>query len=179
MAAALGGNAVQFTTDGVTVADIPETGWDIDFNPAVDRLRVVSQTGLNFRMNPNTGAGVDGNTGVSGTNMDGAISGASGQIRGVAYTNNETQNGSGIPVATMLYTFDSFRFYIENPPNAGTQALDIQDRFNVTDVRGFDIAPGLNVDIGVHGKLKCVLRVLMQNSRVRCHPVLARKSTCP
>ena len=55
------------------------TNFGIDFKPALDRLRVVSDNGSTFRINPNTGALVDGNLGgavVTGTNSDGPISGA-------------------------------------------------------------------------------------------------------
>ena len=37
------------------------TVFGIDFNPTVDRVRVVNSAGQNFRMNPNNGAFVDGN----------------------------------------------------------------------------------------------------------------------
>ena len=46
--------------DGVTPVDLPAAGgYGFDFNPTVDRVRVVTNTGLNFRINPNTGAPVD------------------------------------------------------------------------------------------------------------------------
>jgi len=43
------------------VGDLPPGNFGFDFNPAVDRIRVTTDTGLNFRLNPNSGAiaGVD------------------------------------------------------------------------------------------------------------------------
>src|SRR5262245_60309492 len=43
------------------VGDLPSGGFGFDFNPSVDRIRVTTDTGLNFRLNPNTGgvAGID------------------------------------------------------------------------------------------------------------------------
>ena len=43
------------------VGDLPAGDYGFDFNPAVDRIRVTTDTGLNFRLNPNNGsvAGVD------------------------------------------------------------------------------------------------------------------------
>src|SRR4051812_36393256 len=33
--------------------DLPPGNYGFDFNPAVDRIRVTTDTGLNFRLNPN------------------------------------------------------------------------------------------------------------------------------
>jgi hypothetical protein len=51
----------------------------VDFNPTVDRLRIVSDTGQNFRLNPDTGA-------VAGT--DTALNPPGSALVGSAYTNN-------------------------------------------------------------------------------------------
>ena len=70
---------VALTTDGVTAVDLPDpatVGWSFDFNPAADRVRVTTGSGLNFRINPNTGAAVDGDNGggvTTGVNPDGSI----------------------------------------------------------------------------------------------------------
>ena len=45
-----------------TLPDPATVGWGFDFNPAADRIRVVAGS-LNFRVNPNTGAAVDGDNG--------------------------------------------------------------------------------------------------------------------
>jgi hypothetical protein len=41
-----------------------------DFNPAVDRIRIVSNSGQNFRGHPDTGAAVDGNANQDGVQPD-------------------------------------------------------------------------------------------------------------
>jgi hypothetical protein len=82
------GSAQSLTSDGVTIIPVAATRYGIDFNPTVDRLRVVNSNGLNFRMNPNTGAPVDG-SGATGTNPDSAINGATTSVDEVAYTNND------------------------------------------------------------------------------------------
>jgi hypothetical protein len=61
--------------DGVTPVPIIGTRFGFDFNPTVDRIRVVNDAGQNFRMDPNTGAFVDGSLGGLGLNMDGSIGG--------------------------------------------------------------------------------------------------------
>ena len=148
------GSAAGFVGSGGSAVDFPTTGWDIDFNPAVDRLRVVTSSGLSFRMNPNTGGLVDGDLGgaagsVAGVNTDGAINGATTTVQGAAYTNNRPNNG-GI---TTLYTLDATTnaLFIQNPPNAGTQTAGLTVTIlnvavlDFTAVSGFDIAPGVNV----------------------------------
>lgn len=44
-----------------------------DFNPTVDRIRIVTDTGQNMRAHPDTGAAVDGNPNEGGTQMDGSL----------------------------------------------------------------------------------------------------------
>jgi hypothetical protein len=44
-----------------------------DFNPAVDRLRVVSDAGQNLRLHPDTGAVVDADAKQAGVQLDGAL----------------------------------------------------------------------------------------------------------
>jgi hypothetical protein len=133
--------------------DFPNASWGFDFNPTVDRMRVISSaTGLNFRVNPNTGAPVDGDLGgaagsVAGVNPDSSINGAVGVgISGAAYTNNVF----GATVTT-LYTLDSLgdRLFIQNPANAGTQTSPLTltlhgSPFDFDTVAGFDIPSGVN-----------------------------------
>src|SRR5262245_25760771 len=78
--------------------NLPASGYGFDFNPVTGGIRVTTDgletgIGLNFRVNPSTG---------SITALDTAINPAF-DISGVAYTNNETNNGGG----TTLYTLDS------------------------------------------------------------------------
>jgi hypothetical protein len=132
--------------DGVTLVDLPATGWDIDFNPAVDRLRLVAGA-LNMRANPNNGTAVDGNAGTPGVNTDGSFNGASTVASATAYTNNQPNNGS----VTTQYTLDASTnaLYIQNPPNNGTLVSGLPITvagmpLDFTEVSGFDIEPGVN-----------------------------------
>ena len=69
----------------------------VDFNPTVDRIRVVSSTGQNLRLHPETNAVVDGNPNEAGLQLDGALNYVAGdryagrkpEIAGVAYTYNK------------------------------------------------------------------------------------------
>lgn len=49
------------------------THFGVDFNPTVDRIRVVSDTGQNLRLHPDTGAVVDGDPTTSGLQTDGPL----------------------------------------------------------------------------------------------------------
>jgi Domain of unknown function (DUF4394)/FG-GAP-like repeat len=133
--------------------DLPAGRYDMDFNPTVDRIRVTTDTGLNFRINPNNGAPVDGDVGAFGINPDGAINGLpidSTGVSGVAYTNSFGQPLTG--GVTTLYTLDavSNSLFIQNPANAGTQTAQVTVKLggstlDFTSVRGFDIPAAVTV----------------------------------
>ena len=68
-----------------------------DFNPTVDRIRIVSDAGQNFRGHPDTGAAVDGDANAPGVQGDGKLAYAAGdanagktpRLVGAAYTYNK------------------------------------------------------------------------------------------
>lgn len=68
-----------------------------DFNPAADRIRVVNDIGLNLRVHPDTGAAVDTNPNLIGTQPDADLSYATGdanagrspRVVAAAYTYNK------------------------------------------------------------------------------------------
>lgn len=49
------------------------TEFGFDFNPAADRIRIVSDSGQNFRAHPDTGAAVDGDANAAGIQPDPAL----------------------------------------------------------------------------------------------------------
>ena len=111
----------------------------VDFNPTVDRLRVVSDADQNLRVNPDTGAAV----------VDGALAYASGDpnagqnpnVVGSAYTNSFAG-----ATTTTLYNIDSARDVLvtQAPPNNGTLNTVGPLGVDTGDVVGFDIAPNGN-----------------------------------
>ncbi|GAA1808133.1 hypothetical protein GCM10009795_061690 [Nocardioides hankookensis] len=144
--------SVSFTTDGATTVDLPDpatVGYGFDINPAVDRIRVTAGS-LNFRVNPNTGAPVDGNNGggvATGTNPDGPTNSGTTTVDGSAYTNNLPTTAN----VTTLYTLDAATnsLYIQNPANSGTQnfvaAVTLGgSNLDFTAQGGFDIATGVD-----------------------------------
>lgn len=73
------------------------TEFGFDFNPTVDRIRIVSDTGQNLRAHPDTGAAVDGNPNQDGVQADGRLAFAAGdpnagkspRVVGAGYTYNK------------------------------------------------------------------------------------------
>ena len=73
------------------------TQFGFDFNPTVDRIRVVSNTGQNLRLHPDTGAVVDSNPTLEGVQTDGKLAYAAGDVNfgkspmtvGAAYSYNK------------------------------------------------------------------------------------------
>lgn len=108
------------TTTDVVVTKVSQlkvalygTSFDIDFNPAADRLRVISNNGQNLRHNLNDGTTVAD----SALNLPPATTAAIG-VTGAAYTNNDLVGSTG----TTLTDVDTYndQITIQSPPNAGS-----------------------------------------------------------
>lgn len=118
------------------------TSFGVDFNPAADRLRIISNDGQNLRHDVNP-AGVtiaDGRLNyVAGTDALGIVS--------AAYTNNDLDTNT----ATTLYVIDSIldQVVLQSPANAGTLAATGKLTVDTgTDV-GFDIFSTLSGGVTV------------------------------
>ena len=115
------GSAGQFTLAG--------TDFGFDFNPTVDRIRVVSNTGQNLRLNPNDGT-------LAAT--DGTLNPGTPSVTAAAYTNNFAG-----ATTTTLYTIDTgmpiATLFQQNPPNNGTQVAVGPLGFTAEGANGFDI----------------------------------------
>lgn len=100
----------------------------IDFNPTVDRIRLVTNTGQNLRINPENGV-----TAATDTNIATTAS-----ITGIAYTNSKSGATS-----TILYDLDltSGKLFKQDPPNNGTLVEVGSLGFTFTGQAAFDISP--------------------------------------
>jgi len=104
-----------------------------DFNPTVDRIRLVTNKGQNLRLNPETGAVMI---------VDGPINGvANAAVSAVAYTNSR----SGATTTT-LYDIDPItdKLYRQDPPNNGTLVEIGSLGIDIAGRGSFDIAPDGN-----------------------------------
>lgn len=123
---------------------VPLTGFrhGIDFNPTVDRLRLVTNTGLNLRVNPDTGAVVDGDPGTAGIQPDSKLNPGAPFIAAAAYTNNF--QGGGV---TTLYGLDPVTDRLVGiggingtpSPNLGGVTVVGNLGVNITGATGFEI----------------------------------------
>lgn len=131
------GTAGAFTLAG--------TSFGFDFNPTVDRIRVVSNTGQNLRLNPNDGT-------LAAT--DGTLNPGTPNVSAAAYTNNFVGATS-----TVLHVIDvtTDKLYVQNPPNVGTLTETGALGINVEATNGFDIA-------AISGKAYAILTVGTANA---------------
>ncbi len=122
------GAASAFTLNG--------TDFGFDFNPVPDRIRVVSNTGQNLRLNPNDGA-------LAGT--DTVLNPGTPAVTAAAYTNNFAGT-----TTTTLYVIDTttdtlnLQGGINGTPSPNGGALTSVGLLGVdaSSVNGFDIASG-------------------------------------
>jgi hypothetical protein len=110
-----------------------------DFNPTVDRIRIISDANQNLRVNPDTGAVASVDTDLGYGLGDSGFGQDPGAV-GAAYTNNDNDPATG----TTLYDIDATRdvLVVQNPPNDGT-LLTVGSLGVITDgslVVGFDVA---------------------------------------
>ena len=114
------------------------SAFGFDFNPTVDRIRVVSNTGQNLRLNPVTGAtaSVDQSLAFAVNN---ANDGADPSVSAAAYTNPDNDPATG----TVLYDIDRQLAILttQNPPNDGKLNTVGPLGLKFNELNGFDIAP--------------------------------------
>jgi hypothetical protein len=108
------------------------TFFGVDFNPAADRLRIISDSGQNLRHNVNAG----GMTLVDGLLNYMAGTTATG-LTGAAYTNNDLDQTTG----TTLFDIDTVlnQVAIQSPPNAGALVATGQLTVDPNTPVGFDL----------------------------------------
>jgi hypothetical protein len=135
------GAATQVGVDGAFALNGLAFGFD--FNPSVDRIRVVSDTEQNLRLNPDTGALTSTDTPLAYSAGDPNV-GVNPAVAGSAYTNNV----AGASVTT-LYGIDTTQdvLVIQNPPNTGGLTTVGALGVNASAVLGFDIVTAGGVDV--------------------------------
>jgi len=106
------------------------TQFGFDFNPIVDRIRVVTNSGQNLRLNP-----IDGTLAATDANLNPGTP----NISGAAYTNNFP----GTTTST-LFVMDMGKLYRQDPPNNGTLVELGSLGVNVEGINGFDIGGRTN-----------------------------------
>ena len=111
------------------------TAFGVDFNPAADRLRVISDNGQNLRHNL-----ADGVTVVDAVLTTPPVVGPTKGVTAAAYTNNDLDAGT----ATTLFDINTItdQVVIQSPANSGTLAP--------TGALGVDAGANAGIDIFSH-----------------------------
>lgn len=139
-------DTVNLNATRVSTQDIKFSGggdFGFDFNPTVDRIRMLGVNGRNARYNIDTGALADFDNTTAGSQSDLPLKYASGsgspQVVGAAYTNSRS-NGPAVNT-TQLFDIDrnGYNLVLQNPPNNGS--LTVVGRLGISGFRraGFDI----------------------------------------
>ena len=127
------------------------TAFGVDFNPAANALRVVSDTGQNLRQPFATpGAATVADTPLSTPPAAGTTTG----VTAAAYTNNDLDEATGTTLFVLNTTTDQVA--VQSPANSGTLAATGKLGVDVTGDAGFDVAgttgyavvPGTGKDAG-------------------------------
>ncbi len=166
---AVTGNTATATAIGarfsLTPAAPAAAAFGFDFNPTVDRIRVIEPTAnRDIRLNPNTGAQVDGDADTTnGVQPDGVITYDASDVNagkdpdavGAAYTNPDADIATG----TALYVLDSkndtlsIQGRVDDPATPANEAVgpNLGRLFTVGNLginlqtdSGFDISPSGN-----------------------------------
>lgn len=116
------------------------TAFGFDFNPTVDRIRIISDTGQNLRVHPTTGAvTVDTDLNYPAGDVN---AGAVPFAVGAAYTNPDNDTGQPGATGTTLYDIDAGLDILVRQfmPNAGTLNTVGSLSVRTNDLAGFDIS---------------------------------------
>ncbi|MFF3214324.1 DUF4394 domain-containing protein [Streptomyces sp. NPDC002886] len=126
-------NAAATKVSQLSIA-LTGTAFGVDFNPAADRLRIISDTGQNLRHNVNAATG--GTLADTPLTTPPATTPTAG-VTGAAYTNNDLDAAT----ATSLFDIDTTgdRVVLQSPANSGTLAP--------TGNLGVDAGPSAGFDI--------------------------------
>jgi Domain of unknown function (DUF4394) len=127
-------NTAQATLVSRLNQPLQGTSFGVDFNPTVDRLRVVSDTGQNLRVNVDDGTTtMDAALNIPGTPP---VNPALG-VTAVAYTNNDADPTT----ATTLFDIDTTNdnTVIQAPPNTGSLSATGKLGVDAVGAVGFDI----------------------------------------
>ncbi len=152
-------NALTVPLDG--------TSFGVDFNPAADRLRIVSNTGQNLRHNVNAG----GVTITDGT-LNYTLGTPAVGVTGAGYTNNDL----ALTTATTLFDVDTNldQVALQAPPNNGTLAATGKLGVDAGLVAGFDVYSYLRNGASIFNRGFAALKVGSTTGLYRVDPLIGQ-----
>jgi hypothetical protein len=150
-ASVVGGQPFSVTLSG--------SEFGFDFNPTVDRIRVVSNSGQNLRLHPDTGVVAANDKALNYKDAPQVKA----NVTGAAYTNPDTDPNTGTTLYDLDAAFDLLA--VQAPPNDGVLSISGELRMSVTGLTGFDISsanvayasllrtgPGLDADLDLDAR---------------------------
>ena len=133
----------------VNALTVPLTGtvFGVDFNPAADRLRIISDTGQNLAHNVNAGGVTAANGTLTYTAPPATAVPALG-VTAAAYTNNDLNQPN---TGTTLFDLDTMldQVVIQSPPGNGILVATGKLGVDAAAAAGFDIYSRLNDGVTV------------------------------
>jgi Domain of unknown function (DUF4394) len=136
--------AVATQVSKLTVS-LDGTFFGVDFNPAADRLRIISDTGQNLRHNVNAGG-----TTIADAHLNYMVGTTATGLTGAAYVNNDLAPTTG----TTLFDIDTSlnQVAIQSPPNAGSLVATGQLTVDPDTAVGFDFYTDLRDDVAFNNR---------------------------
>lgn len=105
----------------------------VDFNPTVDRIRVVSDAGQNLRFHPDTGAVIDANPNLEGLQIDGEL----------AFDAGDKNAGKPVVLVSAGYTYNK-----DNDKITTNFAIDARQGLLVTQGTREGVVPAVSPNTG-------------------------------
>ncbi len=127
------------------------TSFGVDFNPAADRLRIVSDTGQNLRHNVNPGG-----TTIADAALNNGGTTASG-VNAAAYTNNDLNADTGTTLFDLDLSLDQVS--LQSPPNNGSLVATGKLTLDAGGPAAFDIYTRLENGVAVENRAFAALNV--------------------
>lgn len=133
------------------------TAFGVDFNPAANALRIVSDNGQNLRQ---SFANLDANLPLAATAVDGTLNNGLGAtvngITGAAYTNNDLSAQTGTTLFDLSSGAD--QVLIQSPANSGTVVATGSLTVDAQGDAGFDIYSTVRNGVTVDARALASLR---------------------
>jgi hypothetical protein len=150
------GNAAKVSQLSVA---LDGTSFGVDFNPAANRLRVISDTGQNLRHNIDdaTGAPPAGITVADAVLTTPPTAGTTSGVTAAGYTNNDLAAATGTTLFDVNTATDTL--VVQSPANAGTLAATGRLTVDAGGNAGFDVYSTVRNGTTVDNRALATLRV--------------------
>lgn len=149
VATKVGAGQFSWSSDGsgFDKVDLPDTvtsGYGVDFNPSVDKIRFVASNGFNARIDP-TGVAISGTGGGGGTATNPTPDNRSASMATASYTNSAPAPAPATATTEYALLPEDNTLAVINLPNDGTATLQKEVLLNGTTGLDFTALAGLDI----------------------------------